>query len=98
MMAHAGSARREQRHGRAALALQAQLRIVDGSAELVVADLKFVDRRSLLGIVDRCDLALAPVEQRLGLGGVVAVTVDDWNTGPTGDALRSFQRFDIGRR
>ena len=79
VMAHAGGARREDRQIGAALALQLELVLLDAVADFVVGNLKRRPRRHrhfVLG-VGRGRLLLAKAMQVLGLGGVMAVTIDD---------------------
>jgi hypothetical protein len=77
VVGHEARARRKQRQVAAALAHQLELIGLDRLAQLVVADLE-VRGWGLLGrILDAGDLLVAPVFQRLGRGGEVAVAVDD---------------------
>ena len=79
VMPHAGGARREDRQIGAALALQLELVLLDALADFVVGHLQRRARRHrrlVLG-VGRRGLLLAEALQVLGLGGVVAVAVDD---------------------
>jgi hypothetical protein len=79
VMAHAGGARREDREVGATLALQLELVLLDAFADFVVGHLQCGARRHrrlVLG-VGRRGLFLAETMQVLGLGGVVAVAIDD---------------------
>ena len=82
VVAHAGGARREDREVGAALALELELRALDAGADLVVRHLEAGARRQRRLVLDRLGLVLAETVQVLGLGRVVAVTIDDH------DALR----------
>ena len=77
VVGHEARARRKDGEVRATLLHLAQLVFLDGFPQLVVANLQLRNLRHGGGIVDRGDLAIAPILQRLGRGGVVAVTVDD---------------------
>src|SRR3954465_1106486 len=77
MVPHPGGPGREDRECRATFALELQLRTLDAVPELVVADLQFVRPGRLGGVVQGCNLALAPGEESLRLGGVMAVAVND---------------------
>src|SRR5207245_2007910 len=72
-MAHAHRARREDGDVGAALALQLQLRALEARADLVVVDAERALRRDVLGILQRRDLALAPLLELAGRGVVVCV-------------------------
>src|SRR6516165_4277227 len=78
VVAHAGGARREDRHVSAALALYLELATHDRLADLVIRDSR-APRRRLAGLV-RLDLLTAPALVLTGGGGVVAVTIDDHET------------------
>src|SRR5579862_4247444 len=83
-MAHAGSARRENRQIGAALALQLELVALDAFADFVVGHFQGRARRHrglVLG-VGRRGLLFAETMQVLGLGGVVAVAIDDHDGAP----------------
>src|SRR5262249_57910330 len=80
MVAHTHGARREDGEIRAALALQLELRAFEALADLVVGHLQRRLRRLLGGVLDVVDLVLAPAQQVLGLGRVVAVAIDDHDT------------------
>ena len=77
VMSHEARARAEDREIAAALLHQLELVVDDRFAQFVVADLQLVglwpDRR----ILDARDLPVAPILERLGSRGVVAVYVDD---------------------
>src|SRR6202051_3266822 len=75
MMPHAGPARRKDRQIRSALALQPQLAVADGIADLVVDDRRPRRRRRALRM--RLDLLLSPRFVLLGSGGVVTMAVDN---------------------
>src|SRR6266567_2267165 len=77
VMAHAGGARREDRQVRAALALQADLVRLQALANLVVAHLQRRARRHRGLVLGSLGLFRTEAVQVLGLGGVVAVTIDD---------------------
>src|SRR5262249_4770456 len=80
MVAHTHGARREDGEIRAALALQLELRAFEALADFVVGHLQRRLRRLLGGLLDVVDLVLAPAQQVLGLGRVVAVAIDDHDT------------------
>src|ERR1700675_4509907 len=75
MMPHAGRARRKDRQIRAALALQLELAVADGIADLVVGDRRPCRRRRALAM--GLDLRLSPRFVLLGRGGVVTMAVDN---------------------
>ena len=77
VVAHAGGARGEDREVGAALALELELRALDRGADLVVGHLQARARRQRRLVLDRFGLVLAEAVQVLGLGRVVAVTIDD---------------------
>ena len=82
MMAHPGSARREDGEVGAALALQLELVLLDAFADFVVGHFQRRARRHrrlVLGIGGR-GLFLAEAVQIFGLGGVVAVAIDNHGT------------------
>jgi hypothetical protein len=79
MVAHAGGARRENGQIGAALALQLELVLFDAFANFVVGNLQrgpCGQRRLVLGNSGR-SLFLAEAMKILGLGGVMAVAIDD---------------------
>ena len=80
VVAHAHGARGEDREVGAALALQLELRAFEALADLVVGDLQRRLWRLLGRLLEVVDLVLAPAQQVLGLGRVVAVTIDDHDT------------------
>src|SRR5262249_7570613 len=84
VVAHAHGARREDRDVGAAVLLQAELVLLDALADLVVGDFQRRLRRLLRGVLDIVDLVLAPAQQVLGFGRVMAVTIDDHDTHPNG--------------
>src|SRR5215471_14267427 len=90
MMAHARSARREERQRGAALALDAELIALDARAEFVVADLDRTERRQRLLVPEGGDLLLTEIHQRLGFGRVMAVAVDDHGFPRYSAALAAF--------
>jgi len=66
--------------------------------KLIVVHLELIDRRHLRAVADRRNLPFAPIEQRLGLGGVMSVAVDDGSCRRRG-RLFGGDRFDVhGRR
>ncbi len=77
VMAHAGGARREDGEVGAALALQLELRAFEALPDLVVGDLQRAAQRRRGLALDRLGLLLAEAFQVVGLGGVVAVAIDD---------------------
>ena len=77
VMAHAGGARREDREVGAALLLQPDLVLLQALADLVVAHLQAGARRQRGLVLHGLGLVLAEAVQVLGLGGVVAVAIDD---------------------
>ena len=84
VMAHAGGARREDGEIGAALALQLELVALDRFADLVIGHFQGRARRHrrlVLGGGGR-GLLLAEAKEVLGLGGVVAVAIDDHETAP----------------
>ncbi len=76
VMGHAGGARREDRQVAAALPLQLQLRL-DALPQRIVADAEVRRRRPAHRIGEPGQLLVAEPVQRLRLGRVVAVNVDD---------------------
>jgi hypothetical protein len=84
MMAHAGGARRKDREIGAALALELALILLDALANLVVGHFQRGARRHhrLFFGVRRRGLFLAEAVEVLGLGGVVAVAIDDHDGAP----------------
>ena len=77
VMRHGRRARREDGDVGAALALQLELRAFQTFPDLVVADLDFAVVGRLRRILQRRDLRIAIFLERLGRGGVVAVTIDN---------------------
>ena len=77
MVRHEARAGREDREVGPALAHELQLILLDALAQLIVADAQFRNLWGLRWIGEPCDLAVAPVLQRLGCGRVVAVAIDD---------------------
>ena len=77
MVRHEAGAGAENRQIAAALAHEFELVQLNRLAQLVVADDQFGHFGHAGGVFDAGDLAVAPVFQRLGGGGVVAVAVDD---------------------
>src|SRR5437867_10004572 len=77
VMAHSHRARREDGDVGAALALQLQLRALEARADLVVADAETALDGSVPRILEPGDLALSPLLELFGSGGVVAVAIDD---------------------
>src|SRR5690242_14820892 len=86
MMRHSTGARRKNGDIRASRALQLELCPFKTLADFVVAHLE----RSLRGlprrIIEVLDLLLAPPQQILRLGGVVAMTIDDHDYLRVGEA------------
>src|SRR4029077_2573604 len=80
VVAHARSARREDREIGAALALEFELRALDAGADLVVRHLEAGPRWQRGLVLDRLGLVLAETVQVLGFSRVVAVTIDDHDT------------------
>ena len=86
MMAHARGARREDGEIGAALALQLELVLLDAFADFVVGHFQRGARRHrrlVLG-VGRRGLFLAETMQVLGLGGVMAVAIDNHDSAVQG--------------
>ena len=77
VVGHKTGARAEDGEVGAALAHQAKLIGLDRFAQLVVADFQVSDFGTQFGRVEVGDLCIAPVLQRFGGGGVVAVAIDD---------------------
>jgi len=77
VVGHEARARAEQRDVAAALLHQPELVGLDGLAQFVVADVQVCHFGHGRWILDAGDLRIAPVLQRLGGRGVVAVAVDD---------------------
>jgi hypothetical protein len=82
VVGHEAGTRREDGEVGAALPHLPKLVLLDGLAQLVVADLQFRCLGHQRRILDAGDLAVAPLFQRLGRGGVVAVDVDDHELTP----------------
>jgi hypothetical protein len=74
---HEAGAGAEDGDVRAALFHLGQLVGLNALAQFVVADLQFGHFGHGRRIFDACNLLVAPLFQRLGGGGVVAVHVDD---------------------
>src|SRR5690606_19983710 len=86
VMRHEARARREDRQVAAALVHLRELVSLDRLAQLVVADAQLRSLRRDAAVVQRGDLAVAPVFEGLRRGRVVAVTVDDHSFVPPGPA------------
>src|SRR4029453_4465800 len=81
-MRHEAGARAEQGEVAAALLHLLELVVGDGVAQLIVADLEIAGLWHQRAILDARDLPVAPILQRLGCGGVVAMDVDDHCVSP----------------
>ena len=77
VMGHEAGPRAEDRQVTAALAHELKLVGFNRFAQFVVADHQFRHFGHAGGVFDTGDLAIPPIFQRLGCGGVVAVAVDD---------------------
>ena len=80
MVTHAHGARGEDGQIRAALALELELRPFEAFADLVIAHLERGLGRLLWGILEILHLLLAPAQEVLRFGRVVAVTINDHDT------------------